>query len=105
MERLPLALVAAVSDNGVIGVAGGLPWHIPEDLVFFKRRTMGHAILMGRRTFESVGRPLPGRQNIVVTRQRDLVIEGCDVVHSLPEGIRPDVPVPGVATVPPLPYA
>jgi dihydrofolate reductase len=80
-------MVAAVSRNGVIGRGGGLPWHIPGDLAFFKRTTMGHAILMGRRTFDSVGKPLPGRRNIVVTRQRDLLIPGCEVVHSLAEAI------------------
>jgi dihydrofolate reductase len=87
MTRLPLTMVAAVSRNGVIGRDGGLPWHIPGDLAFFKRTTMGHAILMGRRTFDSVGRALPGRHNIVVTRQQGLVIAGCDVVHSLEQAI------------------
>jgi len=83
----PLALIAAVSDNGVIGRDGSLPWHIPEDLAFFKRSTMGHAILMGRRTYESVGRPLPGRRNIVISRRPGLVIPGCDVAGSVGEAI------------------
>ena len=87
MARLTLTMVAAVSRNGVIGRDGGLPWHIPGDLAFFKRTTMGHAILMGRRTYDSVGKPLPGRRNIVVTRQSSLVIPGCEVVHSLAEAI------------------
>jgi len=87
MARLPLTMVAAVSRNGVIGRGGELPWRIPGDLAFFKRTTMGHAILMGRRTYDSVGKPLPGRRNIVVTRQVDLLIPGCDVVHSLEEAI------------------
>ena len=86
-HRQPLALVVAVSDNGVIGRDGGLPWHIPEDLKRFKRSTIGHAILMGRGTFDSIERPLPGRRNIVITRQQGLVIEGCDVVNSLEDGI------------------
>jgi len=86
-ERPSLALVVAVSENGVIGRDGGLPWHIPEDLRHFKQRTLGHAIVMGRRTYDSIGRPLPGRRNIVVTRQRSLEIPGCDVVHSLSEAI------------------
>ena len=85
--REGLALIVAVSKNGVIGAAGGLPWHIPEDLKHFKRHTMGHAILMGRRTYDSIGRPLPGRRNIVVTRQVNLSIEGCEVVHSLEDAI------------------
>jgi len=87
MALLPLTMVAAVSRNGVIGRDGGLPWHIPGDLAFFKRTTMGHAILMGRRTYDSVGKPLPGRRNIVVTRQQSLMIPGCEIVHSLAEGI------------------
>ena len=87
VARLPLALIAAVSTNGVIGKDGGLPWHIPGDLAFFKRMTMGHAIVMGRRTFDSVGKALPGRHNIVITRQKDLELPGCDVVHDLESGI------------------
>jgi dihydrofolate reductase len=77
-----LALIAAVAANGVIGCAGQLPWHLPDDLKHFKQLTYGHAIVMGRRTYESIGRPLPGRQNIVVSRgwdQRphpDLVLAG-----------------------------
>ncbi len=82
-----LTLVAALSTNRVIGRGGALPWHIPGDLAFFKKTTMGHAILMGRKTFESIGKALPGRRNIVVTRQRGLVLPGCDVVHSLDAAI------------------
>lgn len=63
-----LIAIAAMSSNRVIGRAGQLPWHYPEDLQFFKRTTLGHPILMGRTTFESIGRPLPGRQNIVLSR-------------------------------------
>ena len=83
----PLAIVAAVSDNGVIGRDGRLPWHIPEDLAYFKQSTMGHAVLMGRRTYESVGRPLPGRRNIVISRRPGLVIPGCDVASSVADAI------------------
>ena len=82
-----LALIVAVSDNGVIGVDGQLPWHIPEDLKFFKANTTGHAIIMGRKTFDSIGRPLPKRRNIVVTRNPDLTIEGVEVVNSLQAAI------------------
>ena len=63
-----LIAIVAMSSNRVIGRAGTLPWHFPEDLKFFKRTTLGHPILMGRTTFESIGRPLPGRQNIVLSR-------------------------------------
>jgi len=71
----------------VIGVDGDLPWRIPEDLRHFKRITMGHAILMGRVTWDSIGRPLPGRQNIVITRNIGLSLEGAHVVHSLDDAI------------------
>lgn len=70
----------------VIGRGGGLPWHLPEDLRFFKRTTSGHPIVMGRKTFESIGRPLPQRQNIVLTRDRCWAAEGVQVIHS-PEGL------------------
>jgi dihydrofolate reductase len=80
-----LALIVAVARGGVIGNRGGLPWKIPEDLRHFKATTMGHAILMGRRTWESIGRPLPGRRNIVVSRTAAL--PGIEVVPSLEDGI------------------
>ena len=83
----PLALVVAMTSDRVIGLDGDMPWHIPEDLRHFRRVTMGHAIIMGRKTHESIGRALPGRQNIVVTRQPDLQLDGCDVVHGLNEAI------------------
>jgi dihydrofolate reductase len=65
-----------------------MPWHISEDLQYFKRVTTGHVVVMGRRTFESLGRPLPGRTNVVVTRRADLRLEGVTVVHSLQEAVR-----------------
>lgn len=83
MPTTPLALIVARARNGVIGRDNQLPWHLPEDLAFFKRTTMGAPLIMGRKTHESIGRPLPGRQNIVVTRQSGLQFAGCDVVHSL----------------------
>jgi dihydrofolate reductase len=82
-----LTLIVARARNGVIGAKGTLPWRLPEDLAFFKRTTMGHPIVMGRRTWESIGRPLPGRRSIVVTRDRGFTAEGAEVVHSLPEAI------------------
>ena len=66
----PLALVVAVSTNGFIGRDGGLPWHLPEDLKHFRRMTIGHAVIMGRKTWESIGRPLPGRGAVVVVIAR-----------------------------------
>lgn len=75
-----LALVVAASTNNVIGVNGDLPWRLPEDLKRFKAITMGKPIIMGRLTYESIGRPLPGRQNIVISRQPGFSAEGCVVV-------------------------
>jgi dihydrofolate reductase len=68
--RVPLAIVAAIAENGVIGDGRGLPWHLPSDLQHFRKVTMGKPLLMGRKTFESIGRVLPGRETIVVTRDR-----------------------------------
>ena len=82
-----LALVVAMTPDRVIGLDGDMPWHIPEDLRHFRRVTMGHAIIMGRKTHESIGRPLPKRRNIVITRSRERAFEGCDVAHSLDEAI------------------
>jgi dihydrofolate reductase len=83
----PLGIVVAMARGGVIGRGNDLPWHVPEDLKHFRRLTTGHAILMGRRTHESIGRPLPQRRNIVISRQPDLRIDGCEVVGSLEEAI------------------
>ncbi|HVL09627.1 MAG TPA: dihydrofolate reductase [Burkholderiaceae bacterium] len=78
-----LTLIVAKSRNHVIGRDNTLPWRLPEDLAHFRRTTMGAPILMGRKTYDSIGRPLPGRRNIVISRNQDLVIEGCEVAHSL----------------------
>lgn len=80
-----ISLIAAVADNGVIGVDNTLPWHLPDDLRYFKELTTGHAIIMGRRNYESIGRPLPKRHNIVVTRNADYQAPGCTVVRSIDE--------------------
>jgi dihydrofolate reductase len=83
-----IALVVAVADNGVIGHAGKLPWHLPDDLKHFKAITMGKPVLMGRRTFQSIGRPLPGRRNLVLSRLGSASIgsmAGIEQVHSLEE--------------------
>lgn len=79
------SLVVAMARNRVIGRDNALPWRLPEELAHFKRVTMGHPIVMGRRTWESIGRPLPGRQNIVVTRTAGYAAPGCTVVGSLGE--------------------
>jgi dihydrofolate reductase len=82
-----VTLVVAVAANGVIGDQGKLPWHLPEDLKRFRQLTMGHTIVMGRKTWESIGRLLPGRRTVIVTRQRDYRVEGAVVVHSLDEAL------------------
>jgi dihydrofolate reductase len=83
-----LALIWAMSQNRVIGRNNALPWYLPEDLKYFKQITMGKPIIMGRKTWESIGRPLPGRTNIVITRDPSFAAEGVKVVHSLDEAIR-----------------
>ena len=81
-----IALIVAVAENGVIGGDNCLLWHISEDLKHFKTVTTGHPVVMGRKTFESLGRPLPNRRNVVITRQ-NIAIEGCEVAHSLEEAL------------------
>ena len=83
-----ITLIAAMAHNRVIGINNTLPWDLPADMRHFREQTMGKPILMGRKTFDSIGRPLPGRQNIVVTRDNSVQIEGCDVVHSIEEALQ-----------------
>ena len=82
-----VTIVIARADNGVIGKDGGLPWHLPEDLKRFKALTTGTSMVMGRKTFESLGRLLPGRQHIVLTRDAGWAAEGADVAHDVPQAI------------------
>ena len=84
---MSLSLIVAMAQNRTIGVNNTLPWRCPEDLKHFKTLTMGHHMIMGRKTFDSIGKPLPGRTTVVVTRAKDLKIDGCIVAHSLPEAI------------------
>jgi dihydrofolate reductase len=86
---VPVTIVAAVARNGVIGVDGGLPWRLPDELQRFKELTIGHVLVMGRRTYESIGRPLQGRTTVVVTRQRDWTADSEHVVTApgVPEAI------------------
>ena len=79
--------IAAAAANGALGLNGKLPWHIPEDLKYFKDKTVGKALIMGRKTFESLGRPLPNRLHIVVSRNRGFQPSGAVVCHSLPEAL------------------
>lgn len=83
-----VSLLLAASENGVIGKNNQLPWHLPDDLKYFKNLTWGLPILMGRKTFDSIGKPLPGRKSIVITRDPDWKHEGVGVVHSVEEAIQ-----------------
>lgn len=82
-----VALIAAVARNNVIGVSGKLPWHLPSDLAFFKRVTMGKPIIMGRKTYETIGRPLPGRVNIVVTARKRYDAHGIQIGRSFDQAV------------------
>ena len=84
---LTISLIAALADNGVIGRDNTLPWRLPEDLKYFRAMTIGKPVLMGRKTWESLGRPLPGRTNIVMTRQRDFVAVGAEIVDGMDAAI------------------
>ncbi|MCM3162995.1 dihydrofolate reductase [Metabacillus litoralis] len=78
-----ISLLVAMDTNRLIGKDNQLPWHLPQDLAYFKKTTLNHKIVMGRKTFESIGRPLPGRVNIIVTRDQNYSQEGCLVLHSI----------------------
>lgn len=84
---MKISMIVAMAANRVIGMDNKMPWHLPEELQYFKRVTMGKPVLMGRNTYESIGRPLPGRQNIVISSNADLVIAGADVVNSIEQAI------------------
>ena len=80
-----ICIIVALAANRVIGRNNALPWHLPADLKRFKSLTMGHPVVMGRKTHESIGRPLPGRRNLIITRNRGYSAPGCEIVHSLDE--------------------
>jgi dihydrofolate reductase len=84
---MTITVLAAVGANLAIGRAGDMPWHLPEDLAHFKATTMGHVMVMGRKTYDSIGRALPGRRTIVITRQRGWHSPSVEVAHSLPEAL------------------
>ena len=85
---MALSIIVALAKNRAIGINNTLPWHLPEDLKRFKQLTMGHHIIMGRKTYESLGRLLPGRQTVIVTRNLDYQVAGALVVHSLQEAMQ-----------------
>lgn len=78
-----ISLIVATGENNVIGLNNKMPWHLPADLAYFKRVTTGHAIVMGRKTFESIGRPLPKRTNIILTRDKNFQATDCHIIHSV----------------------
>ncbi|MEK4761078.1 dihydrofolate reductase [Viridibacillus sp. FSL E2-0187] len=82
-----ISLIVAHDENNVIGLNNAMPWHLPGDLAYFKRTTMGKPMIMGRKTFESIGKPLPGRTNIVITRDEEYAREGIVIVHSIEEAL------------------
>lgn len=84
---MKLAIIVAAAKNGVIGCNNQLPWHLPQDLKYFKSVTLGKPVIMGRKTYESIGRPLPGRTNIVITRNKDWVAEGVTVTNSFDQAL------------------
>ena len=82
-----ISIIAALAENRVIGVNNALPWRLPNDLKHFRRLTTGHAIILGRKNYESIGKPLPERTNIIITRNRDFRADGCLIAHSLDEAL------------------
>jgi dihydrofolate reductase len=80
---MTISIIVAVSQNNVIGINNKLPWHLPADMKYFKQTTIGHAVIMGRATYDALGKPLPDRTNIVVTRQENFLADGCIVVNDL----------------------
>jgi dihydrofolate reductase len=95
MSDQRVVLVAAVADNGVIGAGGDIPWRHPEDFAHFKRLTMGHTLVMGRATYDSIGRPLPGRTTVVLTRDPHWSADGVLVAHSFEEALARAADLPG----------
>jgi len=85
--RPSISLIVAIAQNGVIGARNQLPWHLPDDLRHFRAITTGHTVIAGRKNYQSIGRPLPNRRNIVVSRQRGFEAPGCLVAHSLEEAL------------------
>ena len=94
-----IAIIVAAAENGAIGSDNRLPWHLPDDLKRFKALSLGKPVVMGRRTFDSIGRPLPGRTNIVVSRQAGLAIEGVRVVQSLDAALAAAGSVPEIVVI------
>lgn len=84
---MDISIIVAIAQNNVIGRDNQLPWHIPNDLKHFKELTMGKPMLMGRKTFESIGRALPGRRNLILTRDKNFKAQGCEIYHSVEDAL------------------
>lgn len=83
-----VSAIVATDKNGLIGDQGRIPWHLPADLKYFKRTTLHHHLIMGRKTFDSIGRPLPKRHTIILTRDPYFIVTGCQIAHSIPEALQ-----------------
>lgn len=83
-----ISIIAAVGRNYVIGKDNKIPWYIPADFAYFKSKTMGHTIIMGRKTYQSIGKPLPGRKNVIITKDNEFKAEGCEICHSIEETLK-----------------
>lgn len=98
-DDMRINLIVAMANNRVIGRAGKMPWHLPADFAWFRKTTLGHPVIMGRKTFDSIGRPLPGRRNIVVSRDPQWHAAGCEKFPSLDEALRSCEPVDDVFVI------
>lgn len=83
-----ISIIAAMADNRVIGIDNRLPWNLPADMKWFRQQTTGKPVLMGRKTYDSIGKPLPGRRNIIISRDARLVLEGCEVFNSVETALK-----------------
>ncbi|MDE1988969.1 MAG: type 3 dihydrofolate reductase [Betaproteobacteria bacterium] len=99
MSAPRLSLIVAMTENRIIGANNAMPWHLPADLAFFKATTLGHPVIMGRKTFESIGRALPGRRNIVVSRNPGYLAEGCDTVTDMAQSLQQAGPAPEIFVI------
>lgn len=88
MKTPKISIIVAMAKGRVIGKDNDMPWHLPADLQYFRQKTLDKPVIMGRKTYESIGRPLPKRHNIIVSRNKDYKVEGCDVVASLEEAVK-----------------
>ena len=96
---MPVNLIVAVAKNRAIGIDNRMPWHLPADFAWFRKNTLGHPVIMGRKTFESIGKPLPGRRNVVVSRNPAWRAEGCDVFTSLQSALATCAPTEQVFVI------